>query len=63
MAWDWKMLVNIGQQLNLPPEIAATTFRPDLVIWSPSLKSVYITELTVPWDISAEEAYERKKDR
>ncbi|KAL7851321.1 hypothetical protein AOLI_G00216770 [Acnodon oligacanthus] len=63
MAQDWKMLVDIGQQLIFPPEIAATTFRPDLVLWSPSLKSVYITELTVPWENAIEEACERKKLR
>ncbi|KAM3872212.1 putative glutamate receptor [Diretmus argenteus] len=63
MARDWKILVDIGQQLIFPPEIAATTLMPDLVLWSPSLKSVYITELTVPWENSAEEAYERKKLR
>ena len=57
------MLVDIGQQLVFPAEIAATTLRPDLVLWSPSLKSVYITELTVPWENSVEEAYERKKLR
>ena len=62
-ARDWKMLVDIGQQLVFPAEIAATTLRPDLVLWSPSLKSVYITELTVPWENSVEEAYERKKLR
>ena len=50
MARDWKMLVDIGQQLIFPAEIAATTLRPDLVLWSRSLKSVYITELTVPWE-------------
>ncbi|KAL7842096.1 hypothetical protein SRHO_G00237850 [Serrasalmus rhombeus] len=61
MAQDWKMLVDIGQQLIFPPEIAATNVRPDLVLWSPSLKSVYITELTVPWENSTEEAYEHKK--
>ncbi len=60
---DWKMLVDIGHQLIFPLEIAATTLRPDLVLWSPSLKSVYITELTVLWEDSAEEAYERKKLR
>ena len=32
MARDWKMLVNIGQQLIFPPEIAAITLRPDLVL-------------------------------
>ncbi len=63
MARDWKMLVDVGQQLIFPPEIAATTLRPYLVLWSPSLKSVYITELTVPWENSTEEAYERKKLR
>ncbi|KAJ8010190.1 hypothetical protein DPEC_G00072420 [Dallia pectoralis] len=57
------MLADLGQQLNFPPEIAVTTLRPDLVLWSPSLKSVYIIELTVPWESSTEEAYERKKLR
>ncbi|TWW66492.1 hypothetical protein D4764_20G0005240 [Takifugu flavidus] len=63
MGRDWKMLVDIGQQLTFPLEIAATTLRPDLVLWSSLLKSVYIIELTVPWESSAEEAYEHKKLR
>ena len=63
MARDWKMLVDIGQQLIFPPEIAATTLRPDLVLWSPSLRSVNIIELTVPWESLTEEAYEPKKLR
>lgn len=46
MARDWKMLVDIGQQLIFQPGIASTTIRPDLVLWSLSLKSVYITKLT-----------------
>lgn len=58
MAWDWKMMVDIGQQLVFPPEIVATTLRPDLVLWC-----VNIIELTVPWESSAAEAYERKKLR
>ncbi|KAE8287777.1 hypothetical protein D5F01_LYC13834 [Larimichthys crocea] len=60
MAWDWKMLVNIGQQQIFPPELAATTLRRDLVFWSPSLNSVYITEL--PWENSTEEAYDLQKE-
>src|SRR4029434_8468580 len=63
MARDCKMLVDIGQQLIFPPEIASTNLRPDMVIWSPSWKAVYIIELTVPWESSVEEAYERKKLR
>ena len=34
-----------------------------MVLWSPSRKAVYIIELTVPWENSVEEAYERKKLR
>lgn len=60
-AHDWKMLADIGQQLVFPPEMASTNLRPDLVLWSPSLKTAYITELTVPWENSIEEAYEHKK--
>ncbi|KAK0131293.1 hypothetical protein N1851_034009 [Merluccius polli] len=44
-------------------EDATTTLRPDLVLWSPSLRSVNIIELTVPWESLTEEAYERKKLR
>ena len=51
---------DIGRQLVFPPEIATTTLRPDLVLWSPSLKKVYIIELTVPWEDAVDEAYERK---
>lgn len=50
------MLVNIGQKLVFLAEIAVTTLRPDLVLWSLSLKSVSIIELTVPWESSVVEA-------
>lgn len=60
LARDWKLLVDIGQQLMFPPEISATTLRPDMVLWSPSLKKGYIINLTVPWEDSVAEAYERK---
>ncbi|XP_061570034.1 synaptonemal complex protein 2-like [Cololabis saira] len=50
LARDWKMLADVGRQLMFPKEIATTTLRPDLVLWSPSLKKVYIVELTVPWE-------------
>ncbi|KAL1276979.1 hypothetical protein QQF64_023652 [Cirrhinus molitorella] len=55
-ACDWKMLVDVGQHLAFPQEIATTTLRPDMVFWSPSLGKVYIVELTVPWEDSVEEA-------
>lgn len=54
------MLADIGRQLVFPPEIATTTLRPDMVLWSRSLKKVFIIELTVPLEDSVDEAYERK---
>ncbi|XP_061116493.1 NACHT, LRR and PYD domains-containing protein 3-like, partial [Conger conger] len=60
LACDWKMLVDVGRQLVFPPEIATTTLRPDMVLWSPSRRKVFIIELTVPWEDSVDEAYERK---
>lgn len=59
-ACNWKMLVDTGQQLVFPPEIANITLRPDLVLWSPSFKNVSIIELTVPWEDSVDEAHELK---
>ncbi|GLD48568.1 uncharacterized protein AKAME5_000252500 [Lates japonicus] len=47
---DCKMQADLGQQLIFPHEIASTNLKLDLVLWSPSLKSVYIIELTVPWE-------------
>ncbi|CAJ1055818.1 uncharacterized protein LOC121852521 [Xyrichtys novacula] len=47
LACDWRMMADIGRQLVFPPEIATTTLRPDLALWSPSLKKVYIIKLTV----------------
>lgn len=33
-ARDWQMLVDVGQWLTVPPEIAITNLRSDLVLWS-----------------------------
>ncbi|KAL7382684.1 hypothetical protein ABVT39_026468 [Epinephelus coioides] len=57
------MLVDVGRRLAFPPEIATTTLRPDMVLWSPSLKKVFIIELTIPWEHSVDEAYEWKRLR
>ncbi|XP_049911334.1 uncharacterized protein LOC126396967 [Epinephelus moara] len=47
-------------KVQLLQEIASTNLRPDLTLWSSLLRLVYITELTVPWEDTVEEAYERK---
>ncbi len=59
-ARDWKLAADLNQRLCFPSEIAITNLRPDLVLWSSSLHTVYIIELTVPWEAAVEEAFERK---
>jgi hypothetical protein len=60
-ARDWKLLVDLNQRLHFPIEIAVTNLRPDIVFWSPTLRTAFLVELTVPWEDSVEEAYERKR--
>ena len=60
MARDWRMVADVGRQLVFPKEIATTTLRPDIVLWSPSKKKALIIELTVPWEDAVDEAFERK---
>ncbi|XP_049901864.1 uncharacterized protein LOC126391274 [Epinephelus moara] len=60
-ARDWRLLADLEQRLYFPTEIATTNLRPDLVLWSPSIRSVYIIELTVPWEDAVGEAYEHKR--
>ncbi len=60
-ARDWKMQVDLDQKLRFPPEIITTNLRPDLILWSKSQKSLFIVELTVPWEAAIGEANERKR--
>ena len=48
-ASDWKILVDFDQQnIIFPPEICESIERPDIIIWSSSLKKVILMELTCP---------------
>lgn len=47
---DWKMLSDSGQKLTIPTDIVTSTLWPDLVLWSTTLRTVYLIELTVPWE-------------
>ena len=58
---DWQLAADVHCQLKFPSEIAVTTSRPDIVIWSRGTKQVAMVELTVPWEERIEEAYERKR--
>ncbi|VDI57596.1 Hypothetical predicted protein [Mytilus galloprovincialis] len=59
-ASDWQMTADIHQRMSFPAEIAATSLRPDIVIWSQGTRQAVLLELTVPWEDRIEEAYERK---
>ncbi|XP_060789308.1 uncharacterized protein LOC132894068 [Neoarius graeffei] len=60
---DWNLRVDLDQQLKFPPEITTTSLRPDVVLWSPAVKTVILPELTIPWEGGMEAAFERKRDK
>lgn len=55
------MLEDVGQQLTVPPEIAVTSLRPDVFLWSNAKHRVYFIELTVHWEDAVQKGFERKK--
>lgn len=59
-AEDWEMILDLGRQLKFPEEIAVTSLRLDIVVWSQATRQVALIELTVPWEERIEEAHERK---
>ncbi|KAL7831254.1 hypothetical protein SRHO_G00307570 [Serrasalmus rhombeus] len=61
--WYWQLRVDLDKSLVFPPNIAVSSLRPDLVLWSNSCRRVYIIELTVSWEEAIDEAYERKRLR
>lgn len=60
---DWEMRADLQRQLKFPEEIATTTCRPDVVLWSKATKQVALVELTVPWEERMEEAHEFKRKK
>lgn len=54
------MVVDLDYRLTFPTEITTTSLRPDLLVWSSSLKALIISKLTVPWENSVCEANKRK---
>ena len=50
-------------RLVFPPEIYSTPQRPDIVIWSASIKVVLLLELTCPAEESFDKAHLRKEIR
>ena len=61
---DWRLLVDFtDRDIVFPPEIIATSERPDIVIWSVTLKKVIVIELTCPAEEGIEAAREHKHAR
>jgi len=59
--YDWNLLADFDQQrMVFPPEIFATSERPDVVLWSTSLRKVVLLELTCPAEEGIEAASLRK---
>ena len=63
-ACDWRIMVDLpGVPYSFPAHIAITGERPDLVLWSETLKLVVLIELTVPSECNVMEAYQRKSEK
>ena len=56
---DWKLLSDLGEKLFFP-FIPITCLRPDIVLFSTSIKSVIILELTCPCEENTEEWHQKK---
>ena len=62
-ARHWIFQVDIDTTLHFPAEVAVTSSRPDIVVWSKAARILTLCELTVPWEDHVEKAYEKKKEK
>ena len=62
-AQDWRMLADVGRQLQVPKCIVVTAMRPDMVLYSECEHTVYFIELMIPFEDVIEKAFERKKPK
>jgi hypothetical protein len=63
-ACDWRMMVDLPRmQYQFPAHIAVTEQRPDLVLWSDTLRVLVLLELTVPAEKNVMDAFARKTRR
>ena len=61
MASDWYITVDLPEMTyHFPAHVAVTGKRPDLVLWSDSLKTIVLMELTVPAERGVQNAHARK---
>lgn len=63
-ARDWQLLADYDhRRITFPTEIYVTPLRPDIIIWSSSIKKVFLVELTVPLEENFGDATLRKSQR
>ena len=60
---DWCVKADLDGKGGFPEQIALTTLRPHIIVWSDESRVVVIGELTVPWEDSMDEAQERKSTK
>ena len=61
---DWNIIWDEEYEPYVfPSQLAVSSARPDIVIWSPSSRTCVIAELTVCWEENFHQAHERKRDK
>ena len=60
---DWEMSIDLERRVKVPPEVAITNMRPDIIITSKSSKQMIMVELTVPTEERIEISGELKRSK
>ena len=60
---DWHVATDLKHNFTFLTEIALTTKRPDIVIWSVKAKNVFAIELTVPFEENFDWTHQRKLEK
>jgi hypothetical protein len=64
MAKDWRISADLPSlAYQFPPHIAVTAQRPDIVIWSESIRTIILLELTVSYERGIADAHTRKQEK
>ena len=64
LATDWRISADLPHlSYQFPLHIAVTAQRPDIVIWSESLRTIILLELTVSYESGIADAHTRKQDK
>ena len=60
---DWHVATDLKHKFIFPTEIALSTKRPDIVIWSVKAKKFFVIELTVLFEENFDWAHQRKLEK